>query len=441
MSAQVSNSRVTWGRATQMPSSLSEKLNHPVWPLLTVFVSSILITITFWSVLPAGARVDESSDFKTFYQPVAHNVLAGRGFVDTAGSPAVRYPPGYPIILAGIFGLARLLNVPESNILTIFLLICGGLTAILVFLLAKTIGGPVSALIAALAWATYPLALWLSKQPNSEIPFLVVFCGSFYLFWWALLRQSRAWPIYFLSGLLMGLAILIRPIAIGVGFPMIAILWLTAKTMPARFRLLMASMLLVGSFVAIAPWEFWVYAKTGRAVIVSTAGVPALRDGLTFAVNRKGFRQGVYVPEDVASLMLSIQARYSTLESFGDVFSIMAEQSRQRPLAVAKLYLIKVARSWYGTDSQRFETPIILVQCFYFLLIGWCSIVAWKRAGIPRKLALGIWFIIIYFWAMNVLSTTLVRYMVPVIALSFALLPVLFHKSTVKTEQREVSIT
>ncbi len=232
----------------------------------------------------------------------------------------------------------------------------------------------------------------------------------------------------------MGVAILIRPIAIGVGIPMIAVLWLTAKTMPARFRLLMASALLVGSFIAVAPWEIWVYAKTGKVVVVSTAGVPALRDGLTFAVNRKGFRQGVNVPEDVASLMQSIQDRYSKLESFRDVFSIMAEQSRKRPLAVAKLYLIKVARSWYGTDSQRFETPVMLIQCLYFVLIGLSSAIAWKRGGIARQLALGIWLVILYFWAMNVLSTTLVRYMVPVIALSFALLPALLHKTNSKTE-------
>jgi hypothetical protein len=239
----------------------------------------------------------------------------------------------------------------------------------------------------------------------------------------------------------MGLAILIRPIAIGVAFPMIAMLWLTGQRMTSRFRLLMASMLLIGSFVAIAPWEAWVYSKTGKVVLVSTGGVPALRDGLTFAINRKGFRQGVNVPEDVASLMQSIQVRYNKLETFRDIFSIMAEQSRKRPLAVAKLYLIKGARSWYGTDSQRFETPILLVQCFYFLLIAWSSVVAWKRGGIARHLALGVGLVILYFWAMNVLSTTLVRYMVPVIALSFALLPALLHTSKAKTEQREVSST
>ena len=130
-------------------------------------------------------------------------------------------------------------------------------------------------LASSLLWMTYPFALWLTKQPNSEIPFLVVLYGGFYLFWYVLLRKSRAWPLYFLSGLLAGFAMLIRPIAIGIVMVMSIILRVMGREMTARFRLFLVAMLLLGNLVAIAPWEAWVYSTTGRIVMISTGGAPA----------------------------------------------------------------------------------------------------------------------------------------------------------------------
>ena len=61
----------------------------------------------------------------------------------------------------------------------------------------------------------------------------------------------------------------------------------------------------------------------------------------------------------------------------------------------------------------------------YLSLIVWSSILAWKQGGLPRQLLTTVWLIALYFWGMNVISTTLLRYQVPVIGLLFVSLPAL----------------
>jgi hypothetical protein len=396
---------------------------RPLWPIVTVFVASVLVTLLFWTILPASFRVNEDSDYLGFYEPVARNILEGRGFTSADGGPAIRYPPGYPLLLAGILGLSDLINIPEGVVVSGFILLGMGLTSLFLFFLAQSLWRPLPALAASLVWMTYPAALWLTKQPSVEIPFMVVFYGSFCFFWYALLRKSRTWPIYLFSGLLIGFAMLIRPIAIGVGLVMAAILWLARREMTTRFRLFLVTMLLLGNLVAIFPWETWLYSNTGRVVMLSTGGASSMRDGLTFAVRPKSWRQGVKVPQDVEALMQDILARVGEIKSLGGVISVMIEEWRTRPLAVAKLYAIKAARSWYGTDSQRFEIPIILIQSMYVIPALWGSQAAWKRGKTSRQLAISIWLVVLYFWGMTVLALSIVRYMVPAMGLLFVLLP------------------
>jgi hypothetical protein len=58
-------------------------------------------------------------------------------------------------------------------------------------------------------------------------------------------------------------------------------------------------------------------------------------------------------------------------------------------------------------------------------LIVWSGILVWNQGGLPRQLLTTIWLIALYFWGMNVISTTLLRYQVPVIGLLFTSLPAL----------------
>jgi len=399
------------------------------WRVSVVFVGSIGVTLLFWTILPTTLQINENTDYKTFYEPAARNIIAGHGLTIRDGTPALLYPPGYSLVLASLFRLSDFLYISDQKVLSAFILLSMGSTSVLVFLLARSVWGARSALVSSLVWMTYPFALGLMKQPNSEIPFLVVFYGGFCIFWYALLARSRAWPIFFLVGLLAGFAMLIRPIALGIGLLMGVILWVVGREMTARFRLFLVTMMLLGNLVAILPWQTWVYFATGKVIVLSSNSVPHIRAGLTFAVQTsRDYRQVINVPQDVATLMQDIHVHSNEMRSLDGVVAAIIDKLRTQPFTVAKLFSIKAARSWYGTDSGRFERQIILIQAVYLVVVLWGGVCAWRQGGIAKQLTISVCLMVLYFWGMTVLGLSILRYMVPVIGLSFVLLPASFFK-------------
>ena len=401
-------------------ASLSKRL--PTWSLGLVFGVTIVTALLFTSVLPASLRSNESSDYTSSYQPVAQNLLAGRGLVDGQNQVAIRYPPGYPFLLAATFALARPLGLADEAAASVLNLLGIGLTSTLLFCLTRTVWGLTPALLGIVVWITYPVALWLTKQPNSEIPFMVLFYAMLYLFYQSLQAHSHAWPGYLLVGVLAGCAALIRPIAVGVPLILCLILWLTSTHLKARTRLFLVGMLVVGNLMVMLPWEAWIYARTGNIVMLSTAGVAAMRDGLTFT-NPKGYREAVPVPTDVTEVIEHVTAKRRELQSLNDIVRVLQTEWQVNPLAVVKLLALKAARSWYATDSGRFESLILLVQLGYLALILRGSWMAWQQGGNTRGIMVGIWLLTLYFWAMTIMALSILRYMVPVLGLLVVLIP------------------
>ena len=391
-----------------------------VSPLVVVLIASALVTVVFWRVLPERFRLNEQSDYSSAYEPVARSLLAGRGFARGDENPSTGYPPGYPLVLAGLFGVSNWLGVSENAALSAFAVICMALTSMFVFLLARMFWGVLPALVSSFIWMTYPFALWLTKQPNSELPFMVVFYGGLCLFWFALSRRLSA-RIFFLCGLIFGMAMLIRPFAIGVGLVLSAIVWFARRELTRPVRVLMIAMLLLGNLVAVFPWEAWVYHKTGQVVLLSTNGVKSMRDGLTFAVESKGYRQDSSLSPDVVQVMDDIRIHENEITRFSDFRSIISQEFRSHPIAVSKLLLLKLGRSWYGTDSQRLEKPTVFIQLAYLALVTWGAWSAWKLGGWHRRFAIGALLMTAYFWGMTFLALSILRYMVPVAGLLFVL--------------------
>ncbi len=408
-----------------MSVKISKLAKRSGLPLMAVFLSSIFVTCVFWTVAPTNFKGEEGSDYLAFYHPVAVSIAEGRGIRLPNGTPAIRYPPGFPLILSGIFGLSDRLRISQVRLLSAFTLFCMALASALVFGLARAVWATLPSMLAAFAWMTYPLALWLTREPASEVPFIVLLYASFLLFWSSLRKNRQSFLTYLLAGLAIGAATLVRPAAIGIGLLMGLILWFVKRDSPARLRLTLIAALLLGNLIVVLPWEAWVHARTGKVVVLSSGGVPSLRDGLTYAVNSKGFRERSTVPASVVLLMQEIQSHYDELRSLRDVGSLMGREFLAHPVAVVELVGIKVARSWFGTDSQRKEIPILMVQLFYLPFVVLSTRAAWKQGGEQRQLAVSVWLVVLYFWGMTVLVLSIARYMVPVMGLLFVLLPAL----------------
>lgn len=396
---------------------------------LIALVLPMACTLLFWTVLPAAYRVSESSDFSEFYEPTAQRILAGQGITTESGAVMMRTPPGYPVIVAATIGAGRLVGVGEGRALDLLALVCVALSSLFLYLIARDIWSGWIALVPSAAWSTYPLGLWLTKQPNSELAFTPVLFACAYALW-KLTRNVRPRAgLVIAVGALAGAAMLVRPIALFLPLVCAALVLLLAKEWTRRERWVAAVGVLVIALLVTLPWELEASHAAGHFVLLSDAGVPTMRDGLTFGVNaRKDYRAGIYVPDAARTVMISFYAQYDDLKSFGAVARAMLAETARHPLGMVELIALKLLRAWYGTDSQRLDGYIALIQVVYLGALAWAGYVAWRAGGERKRLTIIVASFLLIFWVMGVLALPLVRYMVPGIGLTFALLPAVREK-------------
>jgi len=179
-----------------------------------VFLLAVVTAASFRSLAPASVRPLEATDFR-WYRQVAENLEAGRGLTFEGEQLAVRYPPGYPVVLAGLFRLADGAGLSHDRAVDGFIPLVVGVCAVLAFLVARRLFGTGVAWLSALLWITHPMNLAMASQPYSELPFTAVVYAAVLLFI-AAFQAGRRVPWAMLAvGALVGAASLIRPIAVG----------------------------------------------------------------------------------------------------------------------------------------------------------------------------------------------------------------------------------
>lgn len=426
-----------------MPLNPKGSAGLGVFPIL-VFLAACGCVLIFRAVLPSAASRMENSDFTGYYEPVARQILAGRGPRVANGNPAIAYPPGYSTVVALAFGAASTLGVSEDAALTAVSVVSFGLTAVLLFVLAAEMWPMPRALIAPAGFMTYPMALWLTKQPNSEIPFLPLFVASI-LFYWKSRTSDRNAPVFgFLAGIFAGAAMLIRPIAIGLGV-LLAVLVVLERAREGRGRRLgVAALILAGNLVAVLPWEIFVFRNTGSVIALAKHTRGPLFDGFTFGLNydtrgsthkaNKTYRSRIDLPPAVLRLQENLYEKREQARSAQDIIDIMWREAKAHPGAMAELCLLKLGRSWYGTDSLRYEKFTLLVQLVYLVLLGWAVLMACRAGAEQRQFVVVLLCLTFYFWCLTFIALSIVRYMIPAIILYFALLP-----GIARSKQRVIS--
>jgi len=379
-------------------------------------------------------------DYARVYAPVAHNLICGKGFTQN-GVASLEYPPGYSIFLACVFGISEKFQIPENYVLNAFKLVFMLMANLAMFLISRLIwNNERKALLASVLWITYPLLLWNTVQRNSEILFLPIFYFGIYFFVKLHLRsdsnkQALTNSIY--TGILIGLSSLVRPIAVFVP-AILSVLYLLMnwKTKPLILRNIFC--ILAAYTIVILPWEFWAYKQTGKVIMLSNNGVGSIYDGLTFGVLDIGYRKGIPLTEDVKNVMRDIvshgRCNYTNTK---DIAKQMLHEFRKDPAAVIKLYCIKALRVWYGTNSNRFEDKIILIQFIY--MVFWLLSI-WKIRTIIATNKIAVYFLglVAYFWLMAIIALPIVRYIVPTLGLLFVFSPAILEYRAVNKLDADV---
>ena len=206
----------------------------------------------------------------SWYDGVAKRLVAGWGYVGFDWAPTAHWPPGYPLLLAGVYWLfgPSLLAAKLTNALL------ATATVFLTNRIGCELGRHRVGLVAAAGLALFPGDVLFSPPILSEALFATFFCAAL----WAFLRLSnrggtRA-PTWFAFGLLLGAATLVRGTAL-VMLPAFTLTWLARGT--SLRRAMGYSIAIAGGLVvALAPWTTRNYIRLGYPIVVGTNGVNAL---------------------------------------------------------------------------------------------------------------------------------------------------------------------
>jgi hypothetical protein len=121
----------------------------------------------------------------------------------------------------------------------------------------------------------------------------------------------------------------------------------------------------------------------------------------------------MWAPAPVIGMMERANARRSEMQTTGSVLGFAWGEAKTHPLAFAEFLLLKFFRPWYSTATRRRESPIVLLQIFYVPL-GVAGLFWGKKRYPKQTLAMGVFVsVVVYFWAMALLTLPIFRYLVP----------------------------
>ena len=408
--------------ATPIWLAFLEHLKHKA---AVLFIVSVLASGVFRMLAPDSRKTDVSTD----YGPQVASILAGRWFVAPDGAPLDRYPPLFPTLLAGTYRAADALSLDRPTAVFVMSAALIATAAIVLFALAQLFLAESTAFLAALLFASHPHILLGSLMPLSETPFMaLLFASVFFLLKAFSNKPERDQYRYALgSGLLLGLSMLTRPIALFLPLVFISsiVLWGQAQR---RKKALFCGAFVLAVLIVVSPWEAFIYSRAHQVVLLSSAGAAGMRDGLSF--NNKTFRESLSLPKDVEELSNEAWARYQNFESPKDVVGFLWDKLRQKPQAVLQLFGLKATRAWFGTDSQNHGLELMnkLLLLIYMPPIIAGLVFYWRDRAADPALPKVVLTLVCYFWLMTILVLSIARYMVPAMSLLLVFIPYLLER-------------
>lgn len=368
----------------------------------------------FMRFLPAPWQPIQSSDYRTFYEPMARQLAAGRGYYLPSGKPALTYPPGIPIVYGATFWLAERAGLSQQTSVKALQALLTVLSAILVAAQALQCYGARIALLACTLWSTYPFHLWLTKQPSGELLICVLLFSSVLIFvhWAAHGRASLLCGA--VCGATLGFAALTKPFTIALPAVFFGLAWICSVPCRPRKRAVFSLALLFVFALSLSPWELWVWRVSGEFVPLCINGPASMADGITFGGFRKGAHSHPVVPANVAALAKDLASHREDLLTTGGIVRLLSVEAKEKPIDVASLFLTKAVQAWYGNDSHTHEKWTALIQLFYLPLFAAGAGLAWLRGRQEKNFLLIAAGVTLYYWAMTtVAALAIVRYMVP----------------------------
>ncbi|MDP2909828.1 MAG: glycosyltransferase family 39 protein [bacterium] len=336
--------------------------------IILIFLIALLSGF-FWNqkIFGQPATSDQS-----LYNRIALNVLGGRGFTDAGRDAGME--PGYPLFLAGVYGLFGH-NYDMVRIIQIFLF---AFLAVFIFLIAEKLFGVKIALYSALATALFPSLAIEAGNVTTEMLFTFLLVGFGYAFSEATSDkseyQSLAW--FGMAGLILGAATLTRGIIqLLPVFIIVFIFSVYFKKIPMKDILFKIGTFLVTFILILGLWFAVHHPASAAGAVSPRAGV-----GLTAQVER----MERFYP-DFASHLIGQAFGYYFSEKLG--LSGSYEDYRDTYVtAETANALIKSGKSDAEIDQQLMNSALktILEEPHKYIAVSFLNFLSFNSPIYPR---------------------------------------------------------
>lgn len=231
---------------------------------LAVAALAIRVVWVIWAAREPVGLVDPAR-----YLSYARQIADGHGMVDVlTGQPTAYYPPGYPWFLGLVAWAARPFTDDVALAGGLVQGTLGALTAVLGALVGRRLAGQWAGIAAAAGLALYPNLVFHSAALLGETFYNFLFMAFLAAILVRPWKDSRATRWIAGSGILLGLAVLVRPVSLAVLPVAFLALWLAhgGGRSVARWCILLT----LGVVACIVPWTVRNQVRLGHAVAIST---------------------------------------------------------------------------------------------------------------------------------------------------------------------------
>jgi 4-amino-4-deoxy-L-arabinose transferase-like glycosyltransferase len=235
------------------------------------------------------------------YHKLAVNLLQSGCFgapVEHGGwMPEIRRTPGYPAFVAACYAVFG--QVPTRTILVQVLI--STLTVALAYRLGRLWGDTRTGLLVAVLVSIEVGSIIYASQLMTEALFGCLFLGGVVV--WSMMIRNERWQYGLLSGLLLGLGALVRPVLLYFGaWAGVLTLLSYPRGVTKRWRAALSVVLIFA--VVVTPWMLRNYAITGQAELSS---IQARNLIFYNVVQLRAFQQDISYKEARASVEAEIQ--------------------------------------------------------------------------------------------------------------------------------------
>jgi 4-amino-4-deoxy-L-arabinose transferase-like glycosyltransferase len=341
-----------------------------LWPLLGILALALAARVL---AAVYGIEVRNGSD-ADMYERLAVNLYRDGEYGLPGSANPYDFAPGVPLFAAAIYNLIGAASPVAARV---GLALAGTVAVVVVYLLARRLGGPRAGVVAAALAAVYPATLYYAGLLAGEPLAMLTVPAAVLGFLWAADpgRSPWAWAV---PGALLGVTAFLRPEYVALTATLALLAAAVVMWRSGVWRGAAAGGLLALAFAAVvAPWALHASSELGRFVPVSTGGGKALfigtylpGDGLHEGVKQHllhRIRGGDPIPPDelreipMNPLLDRVAQRYPDIprdEALGRVGrDNLIRWATGEPRAFAQMVAGKVGHMWQGAGAPSERLP------------------------------------------------------------------------------------